>query len=225
MITINTKSREVNLLGTHPKTKRDYDKREKEKTANHIKIAKEFGYDFFDGSRAVGYGGYSYDGRWLPFVKKIKEHYLLPDNASILDIGCAKGFFLHDFKTLYPKSSLSGVDISAYAIENSMESIKQNLQVACVSSLPFPDNSFDFVLSINSIHNLPLSLLKKALKEINRVSKQHAYITVDAWRSKQEREQLYKWVLTAESMMHVEDWKKLFDEVGYKGDYWWFIAD
>ncbi|MBN1612934.1 MAG: methyltransferase type 11, partial [Deltaproteobacteria bacterium] len=67
--------------------------------------------------------------------------------------------------------------------------------------------------------------LKLALKEIQRVSRGHSYITVDAWRNEQERINLYKWVLTAETMMHVDDWIKLFHDVGYTGDYFWFIAD
>ena len=82
-----------------------------------------------------------------------------------------------------------------------------------------------FNIAINSIHNLSREPLKAALKEVVRVSRGHSYITVDAWRNEEERENLYKWVLTAETMMHVDDWKKLFDEVGYTGDYWWFIAD
>ena len=33
------------------------------------------------------------------------------------------------------------------------------------------------------------------------------------------------WVLTALTFMHVDDWKKVFAEVGYTGDYYWFIAE
>jgi ubiquinone/menaquinone biosynthesis C-methylase UbiE len=149
----------------------------------------------------------------------------LPDDAAILDIGCAKGFLLHDFKELMPKCTVAGIDVSTYAIENSMDSVKPFLRVASGDNLPYPDKSFDLVISINSIHNLPIERLKTSLREITRVCRGHSYITVDAWRNEKEREDLFKWVLTAETMMHVDDWKKLFDEVGYQGDYWWFIAD
>lgn len=217
--------KEINLLDTHPKTTRDYDKRALEKTPEIIAIAKKFDKDFFDGDRKCGYGGYKYDGRWKSVVKRMRDHYNLPDNAAILDIGCAKGFMLHDFKELMPDCNITGVDVSSYAIENSMPSVKSFLRVASADKLPYPDKSFDLVISINSIHNLPLERLKDALKEIQRVCRGHAYITVDAWRNEQERKNLLKWVLTAETMMHVDDWKKLFEEVGYTGDYWWFIAD
>jgi len=155
----------------------------------------------------------------------MKEYYQLAEDCAILDIGCAKGFLLHDFKELMPNCTIAGIDVSEYAIENAMPSVKSYLKVANAERLPYPDKSFDLVISINSIHNLSLEPLKAALKEVERVSRGHSYITVDAWRNEMERENLYKWVLTAETMMHVDDWKKLFKEVGYTGDYWWFIAD
>jgi ubiquinone/menaquinone biosynthesis C-methylase UbiE len=217
--------KEVNLLDTQPKTARDYDKRAREKTSDVICIAKQFGKEFFDGERKYGYGGYKYDGRWKSVVKRMKDYYNLPVNSSILDIGCGKGFMLHDFKELMPNCTVAGIDISTYAIENAMSSVKPFLKVASAEALPYPDKSFDLVISINSIHNLPLERLKIALREIERVCRGHSYITVDAWRNEQERENLFKWVLTAETMMHVDAWKKLFEEVGYTGDYWWFIAD
>ena len=216
---------EINLLATHPKEKRDYDKRAAEKTPEIVKRAKEFGRDFFDGDRKCGYGGYKYDGRWKAVAERMRDYYELQDNAAILDIGCGKGFLLHDFKDLLPECTVAGVDVSEYAIENAMESVKPFLRVVSAESLPYPDKSFDLVISINSIHNLPIDRLKTALREVERVSRLHSYITVDAWRNEEERKNLYKWVLTAETMMHVDDWKKLFDEVGYTGDYWWFIAD
>jgi len=216
---------EINLLTTHPKTKRDYDKRVQEKTPEIIRIAKSFGKEFFDGDRKCGYGGYTYDGRWKAVARKMKDYYQLAEDYAILDIGCAKGFLLHDFKELTPNCTVAGIDVSEYAIENAMPSVRPYLEIADAERLPYPDKSFDLVISINSIHNLPLERLKKAMKEVERVSRRHSYITVDAWRNETERENLYKWVLTAETMMHVDDWKKLFTEVGYTGDYWWFIAD
>ena len=216
---------EINLLDTHPKTMRDYDKRASEKTSEVVHIAKQFEKDFFDGERKYGYGGYKYDGRWKSVVKRMRDYYQLPDNAAILDIGCAKGFMLHDFKELMPDCTVAGIDVSHYAIENSMPSVKSFLKIANANNLPYPDKSFDLVVSINSVHNLPLECLKIALCEIERVCRGHSYITIDAWRNEQERENLYKWVLTAETIMHVDDWRKLFKEVGYQGDYFWFIAD
>ncbi len=216
---------EVNLLTTYPKINRDYDKRWQEKTPEIIRIAKQFSREFFDGDRKCGYGGYQYDGRWKAVAERMKDYYKLSDHCAILDIGCAKGFLLHDFKELMPNCTIAGIDVSQYAIDHAMPSVKPYLKAASAEKLPYPDKSFDLVISINSIHNLPLERLKTALKEVERVSRGRSYITMDAWRNKTERENLYKWVLTAETMMHADDWKKLFKEIGYTGDYWWFIAD
>lgn len=216
---------EINLLNTQPKTVRDYDKRAREKTPEIVAIAKRFDKEFFDGPRDRGYGGYCYDGRWKDVARRMRDHYRLPEDAAILDVGCAKGFLLHDFKELMPNCTVAGVDVSEYAIENAIPSVKPFLKIASGEKLPYPGKSFDLVVSINSIHNLPPERLKNALREIERVSRGRSYITIDAWRNEQERAQLYKWVLTAESMFHVDDWKKIFAEVGYTGDYYWFIAD
>lgn len=216
---------EINLLDTHPKTVRDYDKRAREKTPGVVRIAKQFEKEFFDGERKYGYGGFKYDGRWKTVAKRMKDYYKLPDDAAILDIGCAKGFMLHDFKELMPDCTVAGIDVSRYAIENAMPSVKPFLKISSADNLPFPDKSFDLVVSVNSIHNLPLERLKVALREVERVCRGHSYITVDAWRNETERENLFKWVLTAETMLHVDDWLKLFQEVGYTGDYYWFIAE
>ena len=216
---------EIDFLTTHPGIKRNYDARDREKTPEIISLAKEFGKDFFDGDRKCGYGGYDYDGRWKAVAERMRNKYILPSNASILDIGCGKGFLLHDFKEMMPDCKVAGLDISDYAIANSMSSIRKFLKVGSADLLPFPDNSFDLVISINSIHNLPLNRLADSLREIERVSRGDSYITVDAWRNEQERSNLMKWVLTAETYMHVDDWKNLFAKVNYTGDYWWFIAE
>lgn len=216
---------EINLLNSQPKTIRDYDKRAREKSDEDRRIAKQFGREFFDGPRSQGYGGYRYDGRWKEAARRMRDHYRLPDDAAILDVGCAKGFLLHDFKELMPLCTVAGVDVSAYAIKNAISSVKPFLKVASAEELPYPDKSFDLVVSINSIHNLLLDRCQQGLREIQRVSRGNSYITVDAWRTEQEHQNLLKWILTAETYMHVDDWKKVFQEAGYTGDYYWFIAD
>jgi ubiquinone/menaquinone biosynthesis C-methylase UbiE len=158
-------------------------------------------------------------------VKRIRDHYRLAENASVLDVGCGKGFVLHDFKELMPNLTVAGIDISPYALENAMESVKPFLQLGNAKALPFPDHSFDLVLAINTLHNLPLPECKQAIREVQRVARRHAFIVVDAWRTEEERDRLERWVLTALTYMHADDWKKLFAEVGYTGDYYWTITE
>ena len=130
---------------------------------------------------------------------------------------------LHDFKKLIPGIKVSGIDISNYAISNCIETVKSDLRVADARDLPFEDNSFDLVISITTIHNFDIEGCKTALKEIERVSKKDSFITVDAYHNENEKKIMQAWNLTAETILHVDDWKKLFNEARYKGDYYWFI--
>ena len=217
---------EINLMDMYPKSKRPIEERGKLITEEHRRVARRFDKDFFDGDRLYGYGGYSYHPRfWQQTVKRFRDHYNLAGDASLLDVGCAKGFMLKDFKDLMPKLVMEGIDVSPYAIENGHPDVKNYLQVADAKDLPYEDDAFDLVICINTVHNLVLDECKQALREIQRVSKRHAFVMVDAWRNEEEKERMLKWNLTALTYMHVDDWKKLFQEVGYTGDYYWFLAE
>ena len=116
-----------------------------------------------------------------------KKHWNLKKNSTVLDVGCAKGFMLYDLRKAVPGIKLCGIDVSRYAIKNSSPKVRKNLKVANAKKLPFPDNSFDIVISINTIHNLNKKDCAQALKEISRVSKKNSYITVDAYKNKKEK--------------------------------------
>ena len=217
---------EIDLMDRYPRSKRPIEERGNLITEEHRAVARRFGKEFFDGARLYGYGGYSYHPRfWTDTVKRFQEHYRLPADASVLDVGCGKGFMLHDFKRLFPEMTVAGIDISEYAIEHAIEDMEPFVRVANAKCLPYEDNSFDLAISINTVHNLPLEECKRAIREIERVSKAHSFLTVDAWRNEQQREAMLKWNLTGLTYMSVDDWVKLFDEVGYTGDYYWFIAE
>jgi SAM-dependent methyltransferase len=217
---------EINLLDRYPRSSRPIEERGQLITEAHRAEARKFEKEYFDGERLTGYGGYRYHPRfWTETVKRFRDHYNLQPDASLLDIGCAKGFMLHDFKELMPELKISGVDVSQYALENALETVRLALRLGSAESLPFEDRSFDLVVCINTVHNLPLDRCKKALQEIQRVSKGNSFVTMDAWRNERERQNLLKWNLTALTYMHVDEWKELFHEVGYTGDYYWFIAE
>lgn len=215
---------EIDLMDRYPRSQRPVDERAKLITPAHRALAREFGQDFFDGDRLNGYGGYHYHPRfWTDTVARFRDHYQLADDARILDVGCAKGFMLYDFQLLMPQARLAGIDVSEYAIEHAKEEVRPFVQVADARSLPYPDRSFDLVISINTVHNLDLEDCKQAIREIERVSDGHAFLTVDAWRTDEQKERMYAWNLTALTMMHVDDWMQLFRDVGYTGDFHWFI--
>ena len=211
------------LMRNYPKIKRNISDRKSNITNQDRQKARNFDKDFFDGDRRYGYGGYKYYGRWIPVVKDFIDYYNLDNNSSILDIGAGKGFMVKDFKDALPNANVLGIDISQYAVQNSMQEIKDFMSVGNAKKLEFDDKSFDLVISINTIHNLPLDECKFSLKEISRVSKKHSFIVVDSWNNKDEEFRMKSWNLTALTYMSADSWKKLFSEVGYEGDYDWFI--
>lgn len=216
--------REIDLLANYPRTKRNVEERGATKTEEVRSIARQFGREFFDGDRQYGYGGFNYSPRfWQPVIPTLQEHFALTKNSSLLDVGCAKGFMLHDLVEAIPGITVKGVDVSEYAIAHAMEDMKPHIQVADARELPFDDKSFDVVIGINTIHNLDRDDCGMALQEIERVSRKGSFVTVDAYRNEAEKERMYAWNLTAKTIMSVEEWVAFFEEVGYAGDYYWFV--
>ena len=215
--------REIDLLKNYPKVKRNISERANQKTDANREIARKFDKEFFDGDRAHGYGGFAYNPKfWEPVIPSFINHWGLDSNSSLLDVGCAKGFMLYDLKKSISKIQIAGIDISNYAIENSMQEVKEYLKVGNVKELPYKDKSFDVVVSINTIHNLEKKECAKALSEISRVSKKNAFITVDAYRNEEEKQRMLEWNLTAKTILSVSEWKIFFKENNYNGDYFWF---
>ncbi|MBU0756893.1 MAG: class I SAM-dependent methyltransferase [Nanoarchaeota archaeon] len=216
---------EINLLKKYPKSPKPIDGRLSKKDCVKIQLVKQFGKEYFDGSRKTGYGGYYYDPKyWSGVVKDIINYYHLTITSSVLDVGCAKGFMLYEFCRLLPGISIRGIDISEYALANAKEEVKPFLIRGSASDLSmFKDNEMDLIISINTLHNLNIIDCKKALKEIQRVGK-HAYLMVASWRNEEEKQRINKWTLTTETSLDTNSWKHLFNEVGFSGDYFWFIS-
>lgn len=207
----------------HKSTCRDYLARVNDSEypkAKAAKLAKNWDYDYWDGDRRINYGGYRYlEGRWEKVARAMVEHYDLPEHPRILDIGCGKGFLLFDFLKILPDAEIYGIDISEYGIANSKEEIRDRLQVGNATQLPWPDNYFDLVISINTFHNLHNYDLDKALKEMERVGKAHKYLCVEAYRTEEEKANLLYWQVTCEAFCTPEEWQWWFQQTGYTGDY------
>lgn len=203
----------------HGATRRNY----VERVVNHDKaecasIAKQFGADYWDGERCYGYGGYRYDGRWLPIAERMAAHYGLAPGDRVLDVGCGKGYLLHELTMVIPGLELAGLDISAYAIAHAKLEVQPFLQVGSALSLPYADDSFDFVVSLGTLHNLPLPGLFKAFAEIERVGRGGKYVMVESYRNEREKTNLLYWQLTCESFHDPDSWDWIATQAGYTGD-------
>lgn len=207
------------LTSVHKSTPRNYlDRVVQYDKAQCAEVAIQFGKDYWDGQRQYGYGGYTYDGRWRKVAQEMAQHYGLEPGQKILDVGCGKGFLMYEFTQVVPGITVTGIDISAYAIEHAKEEVQPFLKVANATHLPFPDQGFDFVVSINALHNLYNYELSQALKEMERVGKKK-YLVVESYRNEREKANLLYWQLTCRSFYTPKEWEWFFKESGYTGDY------
>ena len=216
---------EVNLLAKLPRGKRNVHARVEAKTSQIIAVAREYGELYFDGPRTYGYGGYRYDGRWVPVAEDIVRHFGLQPGHRILDVGCAKGFLVKDLIKVWPGLEAFGLDISEYALMRCEPEVVGRLHLGNATKLPFPDNSFKAVISLNTLHNLERDELIVALREIERLAPGQSFIQVDSYRTTEQKTLFEEWVLTAKFHDYPEGWIKLFEEAGYTGDYYWTIIE
>lgn len=208
------------LRQIHRKTKRDYLGRVNAyPKAQAALIAKQFDFEYWDGDRKIGYGGYQYDGRWRGVAEKMAEYYHLKAGDRVLDVGCGKAFLLYDLTQVVPGIRVHGIDISSYAIAHAKEEMQSFVQVGNATHLPYQDKMFDLVISINTLHNLYCYDLDRALREIERVGNKHKYICVESYRNEEEKANLLYWQLTCEAFNTPKEWRWWFKQTGYTGDY------
>lgn len=174
---------------------------------------------YYDGDRNDGYGGFKYDGRWKIIVKSMCEDYGLNENMALLQVGCEKGFLLHDFKERFPSMKIHGTEISDYAIANSMSSVRPYIIKSDFTKLPFEDKEFDFVIAIGVVYTLTLRDAISCLKEIQRVGKGKGFITLGAYRDDRGARLFKYWTLLGATVLHVDEWIEVLKEAGYTGDY------
>lgn len=210
------------LSANHKSTVRDYLGRVNDPDfpkAKAADLAKKFDFDYWDGDRRINYGGYRYmEGRWEKVARPMIEHYGLKPGDKVLDIGCGKGFLLYDFTKVLPGIEVTGIDVSAYAIANSKEEVRDRLQVGNATKLPWPDDHFDLVISLNTLHNLHCYDLDPALREMERVGKRK-YLCVESYRNEVEKANLLYWQVTCEAFNTPEEWEWWFRQTGYTGDH------
>ncbi len=116
------------------------------------------------------------------------------DNA--LDVGCGTGTLaLEAARRVGPQGRVVGIDPGARQVARACAKAAQQhlgatFQVATIEQLPFPDHSFDVVLSTMMMHHLPDPLKQQGLAEIARVIKPAGrLVIVDMKRPEQPGEQ------------------------------------
>lgn len=205
----------------HSKTPRDYLHRVVNvDRAECARIMKRWDREYWDGSRDTGYGGYGYDGRWRPVAEEMAAHYGLQSGMRFLDVGCGRAHLLYEFTQVVPGIEVAGIDISRYGIETAKEEVRPFLKIGSCTRLPWPDGHFDFVLSLNLLHNLQVFDLYAAIQEIERVGKSNKkYVVIESWRSEEEKANMLYWAIPCESFYSPEGWAWFLEHAGYRGDH------
>jgi SAM-dependent methyltransferase len=203
----------------HKRTSRDYVARMVDEKVHCMLKAKEYEFDYWDGDRRYGYGGYRYDGRWKVVAQQLIDHYQLGPTARILDVGCGKAHLLHELKLLLPQADVVGFDVSTHGLADAPEAIRPYLfRYRAQDPYPWGDKHFDLVISFGCLHNLRLFELQTAVREIERVGKDK-YIMLESYRNELEQFNLQCWALTCESFFDTAEWIWLYRHFGYSGDY------
>jgi SAM-dependent methyltransferase len=215
---------EVDLLVHCPRVQRKLPRPRGADPANRL-AALQFGAEYFDGTREQGYGGYRYDGRWIPIARDIVTHFGLQGGDRVVDVGCAKGFLVKDLMAVCPGLEVYGLDVSEYALTHAEPEVAGRLVLGTADRLPFDAGTMKAVLCINVIHNLDRERCIEALREIERVAPGRGYVRVDAYRTEAERRVFLDWMLTAVTFLTPDGWRALMAEAGYTGDYSWTILE
>ena len=204
----------------HQATTRNYLARMVDEKIHCMEIAQQYGPDYWDGERRYGYGGYRFiPGRWQPVARALIDRYQLSEASSVLDVGCGKGFLLHELKLLLPGLTVAGFDISSQGIGDARSEVRESLFIhRAQDEYPYSDGAFDLVISLGCLHNLRLPELENAIPEIQRVGRA-GYIMLESYRNNAELFNLQCWALTAQSFFDVSEWLWLYDQLGYTGDY------
>jgi ubiquinone/menaquinone biosynthesis C-methylase UbiE len=204
----------------HRQARRDYLQRMTDDKVACMRKAREYGFDYWDGDRRYGYGGYRYiPGRWRPVAEALIATYGLRPGNTVLDVGCGKAYLLYEMQLLMPELRLFGFDISTYGLGHAPADFAGRLfSHRAQDRYPFRDQEVDLVISLASLHNLQVFDLAAALGEIQRVGRQR-YVMVESYRDEQELFNLQCWALTAQAFFDTEEWAWLFDRFGYTGDY------
>ena len=207
------------ITKNHKKTKRNYLQRMINQKIKSMKISKKYSYDYWDGNRKYGYGGYRYDGRWKSVAKKIIKKYKLTKNSKVLDVGCGKGHLMYEISKILNSESIYGIDISRYAKKRSPVEIRDNIK--CFDArkkIKYRKNYFDLVISINLIHNFSINEIYNFIRDVLKISKR-SYLAMEGYRNEKELFNLQCWALTADSFFSDREWKWVLEKNKYFRDY------
>jgi ubiquinone/menaquinone biosynthesis C-methylase UbiE len=95
-------------------------------------------------------------GAYRRFAEDVAD--AAPDGGAVLDVGTGPGVLLVELARLRPDLRLTGVDLSADMVTTAGRNLAEfgeraSARAGDVTDLPFPDDSFDLIVSSFSLHH------------------------------------------------------------------------
>jgi ubiquinone/menaquinone biosynthesis C-methylase UbiE len=137
------------------------------------------------------------------------SHVSVESHATVLDIGCGGGAALRDMASYFPNSKLNGIDYSQDMVllatrvnKRMIEKGRIEITHGTVSSLPFPDNSFDLATAFEAYYFWPD--LIHDLEEIRRVLKPGGTLLIvnEVYENERFHDRNKKWAAWADMHLH-----------------------
>ncbi len=136
-----------------------------------------YGYEYFDDPESPGgYTSYQDDDSFVRLCDVFMDN-LQP--RRVLDVGCAKGFLMGRF--IERGVDTCGIDLSEYAVSEASEIVRPHIQLASILEIPFPDNSFDLVVCMETLEHIEPHLVPQAISELARVSSQYVLASMPSY--------------------------------------------
>jgi ubiquinone/menaquinone biosynthesis C-methylase UbiE len=127
-----------------------------------------------------------YDGRWSRYITNTLSFFKawaeIPATATVLDVACGTGELERLLLQDHPEQTLVGIDISEQMLVQARHKLgyaNVTFRQATASRLPFPDQSFDVIVSANAFHYFPEP--ETALQEMKRVLKPGGKVVILDW--------------------------------------------
>jgi ubiquinone/menaquinone biosynthesis C-methylase UbiE len=161
-------------------------------------------------------------GKWLELQQKSVDLARFQAGEKVLDVGCGTGTLaLQARARVGTTGSVSGIDPGPRQIARARAKAARrgqtiDFRVGMIEQLPFPDQSFDVVLSTFMMHVLPDDLKRQGLSEIVRVLKPGGrLLVVDFKRPEEHQGQPARPVHTGPWNSGVQDQSQLLKEAGF----------
>ncbi|HIH24253.1 TPA: methyltransferase domain-containing protein [Candidatus Woesearchaeota archaeon] len=113
-----------------------------------------------------------------------------PHKGTLLDVGCGTG----RSKRFFPGMAWQGIEPAQGLIEHASLDATEHITLGCGESLPYPDDSFDIVLSLTALQNFDDP--DAGLQEMNRVTKPDGVILLSFLKKSEKKSMLEQIVRT-----------------------------